>query len=188
MGLDMYLRASKYVSGYDFRGEEETKVYRSLVRKFGVAKFVDPETPSATVEFTVGYWRKANQIHQWFVDNVQGGEDECKPHYVTREQLKELRDVCNQVLASTELMDGTVFNGTVYSAEHPKGAAVTEPGQIVADPRVAHELLPTAEGFFFGSSDYDQWYWQDLKDTVAIIDRCLAMPEEEWDFEYQSSW
>ena len=55
MGLDMYLRASKYVSGYSFRGEQEQEVYTHLVKEFGVDDFVDSETPSATVEFTVGY-------------------------------------------------------------------------------------------------------------------------------------
>jgi hypothetical protein len=187
MGLDMYLRASKYVSGYDFRGEEEVKEYRRLVRMFGMSKFANPETPSVTVEFTVAYWRKANQIHNWFVEFVQGGEDECKPHHVSRDQLKELRDLCQKVLESSELMPGTVFNGELYDAEHPQGIALAEPGQIVADARTAHELLPTQEGFFFGGTDYDEWYVQDLRATVEQIDRALGLGDG-WDFRYQSSW
>ena len=97
MGLDMYLRASKYVSGYDFRGSEDVAEYKGLVATFKVDEYVDPHTPSANVEFTVAYWRKANHIHQWFVDHVQGGVDECQEAYVTREQLTELRDLCAQV-------------------------------------------------------------------------------------------
>ena len=31
-----------------------------------------------------GYWRKANQIHKWFVDNVQGGIDDCRPYPVSQ--------------------------------------------------------------------------------------------------------
>ena len=187
MGLDMYLRASKYVSGYDFRGEQEVAFYRSLVEKFEVEEFVDPDTPSATIEFTVAYWRKANQIHNWFVENVQGGEDECKPHYVSRGQLTDLGETCLRVLASSRLIDGTVHNGTIYSAEHPKGAVQLEQGKIVEDPRVAEQYLPPQAGFFFGNEDYDEWYWRDLKSTVSQIDRVLGMPED-WDFEYQSSW
>lgn len=26
----------------------------------------------------IGYWRKANHIHKWFVDCVQDGEDDCE--------------------------------------------------------------------------------------------------------------
>lgn len=187
MGLDMYLRASKYVSGYEYRGEEAGEEYRKLVRLFGVSKFVDPETPSATVQFTVAYWRKANQIHQWFVDNVGGGVDECKPYYVTREQLLELRDLCQRVIEASKLMPGEVHTGTVYDAEHPEGAVQMAPGQIVEDPRVAHELLPTQEGFFFGGTDYDEWYLRDLQDTVKQINRALVLPDE-WYFEYCASW
>ena len=25
----------------------------------------------------IGYWRKSNQIHKWFVDNIQEGVDNC---------------------------------------------------------------------------------------------------------------
>ena len=105
----------------------------------------------------VGYWRKANAIHKWFVDNVQDGEDDCDFHReVTREDLEELRDVCHEVLC---------------------------------DPDLAEELLPTQGGFFFGSLGYDEWYERDLRETIAIIDKVL----ETTDFEtqmvyYRSSW
>lgn len=33
----------------------------------------------------VGYWRKANAIHAWFVKNVQGGVDNCQSHEVSKE-------------------------------------------------------------------------------------------------------
>lgn len=187
MGLDMYLRAEKYVSGYEFSPYNEKGEYTGLVAQFGVEKFVDPETPSATVQFTVAYWRKANHIHQWFVDNVMGGVDACRDHYVSREQLQELRQECLRVLASTELVDDMVQTGTIYSAEHPKGAVQFEPGKVLKDPTIANELLPRQEGFFFGGMDYDQWYWRDLEDTVKQIDRALAMPDE-WTFEYYPSW
>jgi hypothetical protein len=40
------------------------------------------------------YWRKANQIHAWFVDNVQGGVDECELTEVSAEQLEKLLNLC----------------------------------------------------------------------------------------------
>ena len=47
-------------------------------------------------------WRKANQIHGWFVDNAQGGEDECQGHYVSRESLKDLVTLCKDLLATRD--------------------------------------------------------------------------------------
>jgi hypothetical protein len=59
--------------------------------------------------------------------------------------------------------------------------------KVLADPTLASELLPTASGFFFGSTDYGDWYLEGLRYTALTIDKLLTMPEE-WDFEYSSSW
>lgn len=59
--------------------------------------------------------------------------------------------------------------------------------KIMTNPEIAEELLPTQAGFFFGSTEYDEYYCRDLKRTVEIIERCLQLPEE-WSFEYHSSW
>lgn len=59
--------------------------------------------------------------------------------------------------------------------------------EVLADPTLANELLPTASGFFFGSTDYDEWYMEGLTYTANTIDKLLTMPSE-WDFEYSSSW
>lgn len=152
MGLDMYLKGRRYISSYS----DQDQPMRDGVREHFPELQGDAwaENPVQEVTAEVGYWRKANQIHRWFVEQVQGGEDECRPHSVSREDLVQLREVCQTVLS---------------------------------DPAQAESLLPTGAGFFFGSTDYDQYYQQDLESTVAIIDRALALPEA-WDFEYQSSW
>jgi hypothetical protein len=57
---------------------------------------------------------------------------------------------------------------------------------VIAVPEMAEELLPTGAGFFFGSTEYDEYYFGDLNETIGIINRCL---ESKFDsFEYQSSW
>lgn len=48
--------------------------------------------------------------------------------------------------------------------------------------------LPPQSGFFFGSTDVDQGYWQDLEHTAAGIEQALSDFDEKWDFEYYSSW
>jgi len=50
-----------------------------------------------------GYWRKANAIHGWFVDNVQDGNDDCKEYYVPREKLKELFGLVTLVLENPKM-------------------------------------------------------------------------------------
>ena len=50
-------------------------------------------------------------------------------------------------------------------------------------------LEPTA-GFFFGNAERDDWYYDNLKRTIEIVDKCLKLPQDgwHWSFEYQSSW
>ena len=156
MGLDMYLTGKRYMSKV-FReddGEKQEAIQKLFPELAGKMGRWGDASPVKQVEIEAGYWRKANQIHQWFVTNVQGGEDECRPHYVSREQLQELKALCEEVLA---------------------------------DKSRAPELLPTASGFFFGGTDYNEWYFQDLEQTVKIIDECLELPMD-WEFEYRSSW
>lgn len=38
--------------------------------------------------------------------------------------------------------------------------------RVLKDHRLAHSLLPTQDGFFFGSTDYDDWYFSDVKDCL----------------------
>lgn len=142
----------------------------------------------ATITEEVGYWRKANQIHNWFVDKVQDGEDDCDYHHeVTKEILEELLDTCETVLESCELVDGKITNG--YTFENGKEIPIMEDGKYIKDPSVAMELLPTTSGFFFGSTDYDEYYIDDIKNTIDIVTKVLETTDFETEMvHYVSSW
>jgi len=50
-------------------------------------------------------------------------------------------------------------------------------------------LLPPQEGFFFGSYDIDEWYWEGIKSTIKQLSKLTELPDfEELSFYYQSSW
>lgn len=61
---------------------------------------------------------------------------------------------------------------------------------VLADMSKAEELLPSQSGFFFGGTDYDEWYKGDLEYTVERIEKILNDPAfgRGVDFYYQSSW
>lgn len=53
----------------------------------------------------------------------------------------------------------------------------------------AQHLLPTSSGFFFGSTEYNESYYRDLKSTKKIITQCLKpSTTKHWKFYYSSSW
>ena len=136
----------------------------------------------------VGYWRKANEIHNWFVENVQDGEDDCDYHNeCTREILEDLLHTCKVVLDSC---------ATTYGKMHIEDRATDngwEPiytdGQVVIDSSVAEELLPRCCGFFFGRDGYDAYYINDIVDTIKILKEVLATTDFETQMVfYRSSW
>ena len=61
---------------------------------------------------------------------------------------------------------------------------------VIEQPAMAASVLPTQQGFFFGSYDYDEWYLEDMKNTVEQLDNILeSVPADSWtDFIYRASW
>lgn len=97
MGLDMYLYAEKYYSPSDWRDEQNKSDFAKLVEIGEASKYISDEYPSAMLMIKVAQWRKANQIHEWFVSNCQSGDDDCRLAYVDRDQLNELLEACKSV-------------------------------------------------------------------------------------------
>ncbi len=205
MGLDMYLeRAPRYknvtiqqikaIDGYfDWKDYEGAQKF-TLKEWCGVD---EKDLPSQDVQeyykkngsfVEVGYWRKANAIHKWFVDNVQDGEDDCGYYEVDREQLEQLLHICNLIKSKCKLKAGKIQTGYYYG-EDGERVPIMEDGMYIENPAIAQEYLPTQSGFFFGSTDYDEWYMQDVEDTIEILTKVL----DETDFDtqmvvYTSSW
>ena len=100
MGLDQYLIAEQYVSGYSFKKNDGT-AYETLLKLVGLTlDDVTGDAPSGTVSVNVCYWRKANAIHKWFVDNCQGGIDDRRLTCVPKEKLSQLLELCKEIKAN----------------------------------------------------------------------------------------
>jgi hypothetical protein len=161
MGLDQYLYAKKYVSKFDYSDAQNrviTQDYMDLlpmdapdITKYG-------EFAGITVTYPVGYWRKANAIHNFFVQTVGEDTDNCQEMWVSRDLLVELRSRCVDVL----------------NADNTEAKA-KEVG------------LETVDGFFFGDTSYGDWYREDLRITIEICDKIFALPDE-YSLHYQASW
>lgn len=139
----------------------------------------------------IAYWRKANQIHKWFVDNVQDGEDNCEYYKVTSDKLQKLVDICNEILNKVELIDGQVLLRDYYQSKDGKSEHIKEYGigKLIDKPEICEELLPTQSGFFFGGTEYDEWYYEDIRRTRDRLQAIIDLLE--WDLYevyYGSSW
>lgn len=160
MGLDMYLSVRKYVSRLEYSEPQkprQTYEFGELVRITNTSNIVEVGgVTGAYVEVPVYYWRKANAIHKWFVDNYAGGVDDCRPVEIQREDLLKLVNTLKEVIDN--------------QADAP-------------------DILPATNGVFFGSDEYDEWYFDTIKasyeDLNSLHDNLTD--EDSW-LVYQASW
>ncbi|GAG97222.1 unnamed protein product, partial [marine sediment metagenome] len=181
MGLDMYLTGKKYLGKWN---EAENKKRVKIRKLFPEIQDTD-NLDSVEVEFEIGYWRKANMIHNWFVENCQGGNDECQNSCVEADKLKELLGICKRILKASKLVKGNITNG--YSFKDGKETPIIEKGKVIENSSVAQELLPCQSGCFFGSTDYDEYYYKDIKRTVEILEYALELEEKGYYTYYHAS-
>src|SRR3982751_6350886 len=138
MGLDMYLSKKIYLGANYEHNNVQGKIELTQ-GKDNKPVSINLKKVTYIIE-SAAYWRKANAIHNWFVENVQDGTDDCGYYYAEASKLKELIAECKKVLASKDN---------------------------------AAELLPTTSGFFFGGTDYDEWYFQSMEDTIQQLEEAL---------------
>jgi hypothetical protein len=164
MGLDMYLEARKYFSKFDYKSDSEEKLpdYTELTKFFPEGSDELGSHAGAHLEITVGYWRKANAIHAWFVRECANGVDECQPIPIRDGKLRELKVIIEYLMDIADL------------------------------PSVKEEiekLLPPTAGFFFGDTEINEYYWADLQHTLDILNRAIDLEEnQECSITYQASW
>ena len=163
MGLDMYLSLKKV--NYTSSNRTTKNLYPKELHDFE-EEIRERNFAGRSIEtfYQVGYWRKANAIHNWFVENCGDGEDLCQEIVVDTDKLEQLKRLCEKVLET---------------------------------PDLASELLPTTEGFFFGSTEYDDWYFDDIKYTIHILTKVIEFMKKEqlkhdydnyYEVIYQASW
>lgn len=157
MGLDMYLKAKIYISASDYkeRVKNPNPLYTKIIKALDAANYVSKDD-GISINLTIGYWRKVNAIHNWFMTTLADGSDECQEIPVSRSSLENLLAVCKKVLKASK------------------------------NPDKAAALLPPTEGFFFGSTEVDEDYFQGIRDTVTILERAIGSPYDS--FIYQASW
>ena len=106
--------------------------------------------------------------------------------------MKDLLEICKTVKEKVILKDGQIKNG--MKMVDNKWVPNYEDGKFIENVDEIKELLPTADGFFFGGTDYDSWYLKDIENTIEILEAIIE--EEEalnkegiyCDYYYQSSW
>jgi hypothetical protein len=171
MGLDSYLRKESYVKNWKHQTPEEKHTVVVLKGGF-VRPDIKPERVSLITE-QVGYWRKFNALHGWFVNECGLGVDECQRIDVSVHNLKKLLGLLKEV---KELIGDSCLGLTEETIEK------------------VMEIFPTMRGFFFGSTDIDEYYNLYIAETIDLLDDIIKEDEENTknglisEYHYRASW
>jgi hypothetical protein len=182
MGLDMYLYKRTYVKKWEHQSDENS--FDVTVKRGGKTyPKIQPERISY-IEEQIMYWRKANQIHGWFVDNTSVLEEEVK-YSVTKQDLENLLNTCEQVL---EILNKSKKKVIQVENGWSSGERTFCDVDVFDCEDEIMDLLPPTQGFFYGSSDINTYYEDTINETVRFLEREIPLCDEYDEFEYYASW
>jgi len=124
-------------------------------------------------EILVIEWRKANQIHKWFVDHVKFVKNDIESEIFDGSVLLKLKKDIEKVL------DLIKNNYNENELENLK----IQPGNPLYDKIM--KIMPPTSGFFFGSTDIDWWYVRQLENTLEELNDLDPKPGEKY---YYYAW
>lgn len=164
MGLDMYFYARKTTyksfSKWDKPDRANEVNYPEDLKTFSDYIY-DRNFKSVQTEtsYQIGYFRKFNALHSYIVKTFANGIDNCQDIILYKEDVEQIKKVLDDVLNAHQQVEK------------------------------AKELLPTQSGFFFGGTDYDEFYFEDVKDAADLMQSFLCNFDfENYQLVYQASW
>jgi|688.fasta_scaffold526468_1 hypothetical protein len=182
MGLDMYLYKKHYVQNWEHQTPEERHTI-TIKKGNDVREDIKPERIACVTE-QIGYWRKFNALHNWLIDECAEGEDDRNEIYVSSDKLLELLDTLKEVKKVIDKAKKKKVK--VQTGWSNKGNTYAEIEVYDCDEKL-EQLLPTKSGFFFGSTQYDDWYKTDVEKTIELLENELV-DVDKYDYYYQASW
>ena len=157
-----YARKTTYKSFSKWDNQESTKEvnYPEDLKTFSDYIY-DRNFKSVQTEtiYQIGYFRKFNALHSYIVKTFADGIDNCQDIILYKEDVEQIKKVLDDVLNAHQQVEK------------------------------AKEILPTQSGFFFGGTDYDEFYFEDVKVAADLMQNLL----DNFDFEkyqliYEASW
>lgn len=171
MGLDIYF---KRVNKIDF--------------EFAKKKDTQDAYDELEIE-NVGYFRKVNCLLPFF-----GYEDNLSIHPIEKCQIEELVSIAKELLKEHHAINSSILSYKeileVYKDDKKKTKEIQE--KITAlwanFAEIASKKLPTTSGFFFGYTEYKEWYVNDLTEIVNVFEEILNSTDFDIDQIFMYCW
>jgi len=165
MGLDMYLCATQFFSAAKYTNYEETERQKEETAKVQeIANLMNGNDFLKTGDSFLQFAEVKLQVAYWRKSN--------HIHKFFVDVCADGKDECQDTYVSRENLENLLNRCKT----------------VLEDKSQARELLPPQSGFFFGSTELDEYYYQDLEYTIPVLEKILSHAPESWEFEYQASW
>jgi hypothetical protein len=158
--------------------------------------------------FEIGYWRKANAIHKYFVDTLQNGVDDQRESPVGLKTFEDLFEKVSAIREEYIKINSDVDNLDKLTEEELEAYSAEElenswnkneyswndilPEYKEKFDELCEKTLPTTSGFFFGNTKYDFYYIYNIIYTYdlikGILDDWETNLEEDNDYYYTCWW
>lgn len=171
MGLDIYFKRVNKID-FEFAKKKDTEdAYNELEIK------------------NVGYFRKVNCLLPFF-----GYEDNLSVHPIEKCQIEELVSIAKELLKEHHAINSSILSYKeilgVYKDDKKKTKEIQEKiDALWANfAEIAQEKLPTTSGFFFGYTEYKEWYVNDLTEIVNVFEEILDSTDFDIDQIFMYCW
>lgn len=174
MGLDIYLFRTRIATDNDAKKIKE------------IIKDNSNETDIVEVKTDVAYWRKANAIHHFFMNINKNSFEKTGEIRVSLEDIQKLLDICKRIKKEAVLKNERIIGS--YTIKDGKEVPNYIEGQIIENQEICEELLPTESGFFFGPTEYNSFYMNQIDSTIEQLEKIIESHQKYDVYTYIASW
>lgn len=171
MGLDIYFKRVNKID-FEFARKKDTEdAYNEL-----------------EIE-SIGYFYKVNCLLPFF-----GYEDDLSIHPIEKCQIEELVSIAKELLKKYHAINSSILSYQeilkVYKDNKKKRMEILEKMDALWKnfAKIAQENLPTTSGFFFGNTEYNEWYVNDLTEIVNVFEEILDSTDFDIDQIFMYCW
>jgi hypothetical protein len=187
MGLDIYFYKTKTSVAPSFRNNENIETFsneRTELKRKNIPTSVMDEINTLVADASTDARSRIKELltpycqYEWVLEDI-----------LCEDNLQKIVDYAIDCYASGNDMYYRKVNFLyAFFAEaltdeqcvvtkHDVETIISHCKEVLADHSLAEKLLPTQAGFFFGSTDYNEWYFKDVEYVLEQFTKYL----EGWD-------
>ena len=138
--------------------ESQKTDYSNFLRE---QKVLEDGKPAIVESREIFYWRKFNALHGFIVDTFANGVDECQTIEIGKAGVAKIVSALRETARMLKAKHGL------------------DPTKLPVKP---------VGGFFFGSTEIDDYYKRNIEEALEMFDNLLASLSDEETVFYEASW